>query len=53
MAEVETIATGGVDGTNAGAFLDAGASAVGIGSALHRLTPDERRALVQLCTATR
>ncbi|MBA2721029.1 MAG: bifunctional 4-hydroxy-2-oxoglutarate aldolase/2-dehydro-3-deoxy-phosphogluconate aldolase [Chloroflexi bacterium] len=53
MAEVETIATGGVDGPNAGTFLDAGATAVGIGSALHRMTPDERRALVELCAAIR
>jgi 2-dehydro-3-deoxyphosphogluconate aldolase/(4S)-4-hydroxy-2-oxoglutarate aldolase len=46
MPEIETIATGGVDAANAGAFLEAGAVAVGIGSALLRATPAERRALV-------
>ena len=51
LAEVETIATGGVDGSNAGAFLAAGATALGVGSALHRMTHDERRALVALCAA--
>jgi 2-dehydro-3-deoxyphosphogluconate aldolase/(4S)-4-hydroxy-2-oxoglutarate aldolase len=44
--EIETIATGGVDATNARAFLDAGSVAVGIGGALVRATPAERRALV-------
>lgn len=44
--EIETIATGGVDATNARAFLDAGCVAVGIGGALVRATPAERRALV-------
>ena len=53
MPEIETIATGGVDGTNATAFLVAGATALGIGSALHRMTPTERRALVELCAAAR
>lgn len=45
LPEVETVVTGGVDATNAVAFLDAGAVAVGIGSALVRMTRDERRAL--------
>ena len=49
MAEVETIATGGVDQMNAAAFLEAGAVAVGIGSALQRMSADERRGLVELC----
>jgi 2-dehydro-3-deoxyphosphogluconate aldolase / (4S)-4-hydroxy-2-oxoglutarate aldolase len=46
LPEVETIVTGGVDATNGGAFLDAGAVAVGIGSALVRATAAERRSLV-------
>jgi 2-dehydro-3-deoxyphosphogluconate aldolase/(4S)-4-hydroxy-2-oxoglutarate aldolase len=46
LPEVETIVTGGVDSTNATAFLKAGAVAVGIGSAIVRATPEERRALV-------
>ncbi|HEU0235281.1 MAG TPA: bifunctional 4-hydroxy-2-oxoglutarate aldolase/2-dehydro-3-deoxy-phosphogluconate aldolase [Candidatus Limnocylindrales bacterium] len=48
LPEVETIATGGVDASNARAFLDAGAVAVGIGSALVRAAPAERRAIVEL-----
>lgn len=48
LPEVETIATGGVDASNARAFLDAGAVAVGIGSALVRAAPTERRAIVEL-----
>ena len=47
MPEIETIATGGIDAANAGAFLAAGAVAVGIGSALVRADAAERRALVQ------
>jgi 2-dehydro-3-deoxyphosphogluconate aldolase/(4S)-4-hydroxy-2-oxoglutarate aldolase len=46
MPEIETIATGGIDVTNAGAFLAAGAVAVGIGSALVRGDAAGRRALV-------
>jgi 2-dehydro-3-deoxyphosphogluconate aldolase/(4S)-4-hydroxy-2-oxoglutarate aldolase len=46
MPEIETIVTGGVDATNAAAFLDAGAVAVGIGSAILRATPAERRRIV-------
>ena len=46
MPEIETIVTGGVDGSNAGAFLDAGAVAVGIGSALVRASADERRRVI-------
>jgi 2-dehydro-3-deoxyphosphogluconate aldolase / (4S)-4-hydroxy-2-oxoglutarate aldolase len=53
LPEVETIVTGGVDAANAPAFLAAGASAVGIGSALGRMTGDERRALVSLIASTR
>jgi 2-dehydro-3-deoxyphosphogluconate aldolase/(4S)-4-hydroxy-2-oxoglutarate aldolase len=43
---IETIVTGGVDAANAAAFLEAGAVAVGIGSALVRMTAPERRAMV-------
>lgn len=34
LGEIEIIPTGGIDASNAGAFLDAGAVAVGVGSAL-------------------
>jgi 2-dehydro-3-deoxyphosphogluconate aldolase/(4S)-4-hydroxy-2-oxoglutarate aldolase len=47
LPELETIVTGGVDASNARAFLDAGAVAVGIGSALGRMSGPERRALVE------
>jgi 2-dehydro-3-deoxyphosphogluconate aldolase / (4S)-4-hydroxy-2-oxoglutarate aldolase len=43
---IEMIATGGVDVTNARAFLDAGCVAVGMGGALVRADAAERRALV-------
>jgi 2-dehydro-3-deoxyphosphogluconate aldolase/(4S)-4-hydroxy-2-oxoglutarate aldolase len=46
LPEIETIVTGGVDASNALAFLAAGATAVGIGSAIVRATPGERAALV-------
>ena len=46
MPEIETIVTGGVDATNAVAFLEAGATAVGIGSAIVRATAEERRSLI-------
>jgi 2-keto-3-deoxy-6-phosphogluconate aldolase len=45
MPEIETVVTGGVDATNARAFLEAGAAAVGVGSALTRMDRAERRAL--------
>lgn len=47
LPEIETIVTGGVDAANARAFLDAGAAAVGIGSAIGRLDRAERRDLVR------
>ena len=53
LPEIETIVTGGVDGMNAAAFLAAGAVAVGIGSALQRMSREERRALVERCGASR
>lgn len=46
MPDVSLIPTGGVDGHNARAFLDAGATAVGIGGALTRADAAARRALV-------
>ncbi len=47
MPGIELIPTGGVDASNAAAFLDAGAAAVGIGGALTRADPASRRALVR------
>jgi 2-dehydro-3-deoxyphosphogluconate aldolase/(4S)-4-hydroxy-2-oxoglutarate aldolase len=47
MPEIETIVTGGVDAGNARALLDAGAVAVGIGSALVRADAEQQRALVE------
>jgi 2-dehydro-3-deoxyphosphogluconate aldolase/(4S)-4-hydroxy-2-oxoglutarate aldolase len=46
MPEVEAIPTGGINGENARQFLEAGAVAVGIGSALLQADTDERRRLV-------
>jgi 2-dehydro-3-deoxyphosphogluconate aldolase / (4S)-4-hydroxy-2-oxoglutarate aldolase len=46
MPEVETIVTGGIDAENATRFLEAGAVAVGVGSALVRADPDQRRRLI-------
>lgn len=43
---IEIIPNGGIDATNAPEFLAAGATAVGIGSALTHARPAERRALV-------
>ncbi len=51
LAEIETIATGGVDHKNAASYLEAGAVGVGVGSALQRMTADERHALVECCGA--
>jgi 2-dehydro-3-deoxyphosphogluconate aldolase / (4S)-4-hydroxy-2-oxoglutarate aldolase len=44
LAEVPLLVTGGVDATNARAYLDAGAVAVGVGSALG--SDDELRRLL-------
>jgi 2-dehydro-3-deoxyphosphogluconate aldolase/(4S)-4-hydroxy-2-oxoglutarate aldolase len=52
LPDIEVIPTGGVDGSNARAFLDAGAAAVGIGSALTRAEAADRRALVQSVLST-
>jgi 2-dehydro-3-deoxyphosphogluconate aldolase/(4S)-4-hydroxy-2-oxoglutarate aldolase len=46
MPQIEIIPTGGVDASNAEAFLEAGAAAVGIGSALVRASARERRDIV-------
>ena len=46
LPEIETVATGGVDQANAASYLAAGVVAVGIGSALGRMTRLERRQLV-------
>jgi 2-dehydro-3-deoxyphosphogluconate aldolase/(4S)-4-hydroxy-2-oxoglutarate aldolase len=46
LPEIETIVTGGVDNVNAVAFLAAGAVAVGVGSALGRMSVAERSGLV-------
>ena len=46
LPEVQLIPTGGIDATNAGAFLDAGAVAVGIGGAIVRAEAAARRELV-------
>jgi 2-keto-3-deoxy-6-phosphogluconate aldolase len=51
LPEIETIVTGGIDPTNAIDFLEAGAVAVGIGSAFVRATARERRALVAAIAA--
>ncbi len=52
MAEVELIPTGGVDAGNALAYLDAGAAAVGIGSAITKADASARRDLVRMVTAS-
>jgi len=47
LPDVELVPTGGIDAGSAAAFLEAGAAAVGIGSAITRATPEQRRALVR------
>ncbi len=49
LTDVQLLVTGGVDATNARAFIDAGAVAVGVGSALEH--PDEARRLVTVLRA--
>jgi 2-dehydro-3-deoxyphosphogluconate aldolase/(4S)-4-hydroxy-2-oxoglutarate aldolase len=46
LPQIEMIATGGVDATNARSFLTAGCVAVGVGRALVNGTPEERQAIV-------
>ncbi len=50
LPDIQIIPSGGVDGTNARAFLDAGAVAVGLSGAIVRATSDERRALIASLT---
>ena len=52
MPEIETVVTGSVDASNAAAFLEAGAVAVGVGSAIVRAGATERRALIASIAAT-
>ena len=47
LPHVELIPTGGIDAESEAAYLDAGAVAVGIGSAITRATPDERGRLLR------
>lgn len=47
MPDVALIPTGGIDESSGAAFLEAGAAAVGIGSAITRATTDARVALVR------
>ena len=47
MPEIQLIPTGGVDATNASAFLEAGAVAVGVGGAIVRADEVARRELVE------
>jgi 2-dehydro-3-deoxyphosphogluconate aldolase/(4S)-4-hydroxy-2-oxoglutarate aldolase len=46
LPAIELIATGGIDATDAAEFMAAGCVAVGIGSALVKASPEERRAIV-------
>lgn len=46
LPDVQLIPTGGIDASNAAAFLSAGAAAVGIGSAITGATAEDRRSLV-------
>ena len=48
--DIECVATGGIDPGNARAFLDGGCVAVGVGSAIVRVSAAERRALVAATT---
>jgi 2-dehydro-3-deoxyphosphogluconate aldolase / (4S)-4-hydroxy-2-oxoglutarate aldolase len=52
MREIETIPTGGINAANALQFLDAGAVAIGIGSALLKANQDQRRSLVEAVGAS-
>lgn len=48
--DVQLVPTGGVDASNAAAFLEAGAAAVGIGSAITRADAETRRAAIAALT---
>jgi len=47
LPEIQIVPSGGVDGSNARAFLDAGAVAVGLSSALVRATSEERKQMLE------
>jgi len=51
LADLPLLVTGGVDASNARAFLDAGAAAVGVGSAL--ADPEEAERIVEAVTRPR
>ncbi len=53
LPTVELIPTGGLDAARAGAFLEAGAAAVGIGSAITNADAAGRRALVEALAGRR
>jgi 2-dehydro-3-deoxyphosphogluconate aldolase/(4S)-4-hydroxy-2-oxoglutarate aldolase len=46
LPDIELIATGGVDASNARSFLAAGCVAVGVGGALVNGTRDDRQAII-------
>jgi 2-dehydro-3-deoxyphosphogluconate aldolase/(4S)-4-hydroxy-2-oxoglutarate aldolase len=46
LPHIQIVPSGGVDASNARAFLDAGAAAVGLSGALVRATSEERRSLI-------
>ena len=51
LPEIQLVPTGGIDASSANAYLEAGAAAVGIGSAFVRGSPAERRAIVEATRA--
>jgi len=51
LPEIQLVPTGGIDASSANAYLEAGAAAVGIGSAFVRASPAERRAIVEATRA--
>ena len=53
LPDIEVIPTGGVDATNAAAFLEAGATAVGIGGSMIRADAATRVAIVRATAASR
>ncbi len=51
LPDVQLIPTGGIDAANAAAYLEAGAAAVGVGSALTGADREARRAIVRAVAA--
>jgi 2-dehydro-3-deoxyphosphogluconate aldolase / (4S)-4-hydroxy-2-oxoglutarate aldolase len=51
LPDVQLVPTGGIDAANAAAFLEAGASAVGVGSGLTGADREARRAIVRAVAA--